>query len=1278
MTQLKLNRHLKIVALTLLTFAIASTAVAVDGWELIKSNDFVAAKRTFENQLEQNKKHVESLIGLIFLAEVAEDDDSYEKYIDDLIEANWDEHHYLLFNHLLDKAPPEVLRQNLSYRAKAKATFGLADSLFYNRQKKHANKVLRSFVGDYNWSIIGPFKNTAGSGHIIPHTIEKEPFNTEKAYLNHRKHPLKWLTRKLRNPNGMVQFSNYLPNSQSGVYYANTFLNVPTTQTLQFRIVRTTPMKIWLDDALIFDNEHNISSIWDAEIVELNLAAGQHRLLVKCSDLPLDRTRGNLSLNYYENNSRHTRKKTSKYYKNNHRRSSNAQFTIRITNTIGQHIQNITSDFTGTYTPHTYETKFFEKQVIQHFKQIVEKTPNVWANYYLLCKAYLKFDGYSESGEQHFLQIYQQHQEAVYFKFLMAKFYAANGKGERAEKLITGLDEQKIPIFKIVFKEFQKLDEEEDEKEYVAMLDKLQKISPTNWDIIRGYIQYYGKKGMLEEKRNFIKKFVAKYPKYEEQLEPYLKDESYKPSSYKPTTDKEREKAAKKALKKLKSTYAASYYQTVIRYYKNQEKEKINKVIKYYDLMIEMEPYKMNLREEKAEYLFEKERYDDALAVLHEVTKITPYDSDIYETIGDIYHEKKDKQKALKYYKLFKQFNTGSSWYSRGVDEKIEKIEEKEQFNKLFDTPTFETALEDEAWKTYYKDEESVILLYTIEGELSEDNTLELDQKVLIKVQSEAGVKYWTEADFGMFGRLNYVRVIKPDGKELTPERSGSYVVFKNLEAGDLIQLEGSYNMNMSYELDNELFFIVPLAYEAAIYRTKVELMIPKDKYLQFRCNRLACDYQKRTTKGRDILTWESYHTPKMEREEAVLDELDTYAWLMMSSLKDWSRVVEWYTNKTYRRLEANYEVKQVVDTLIKADMTEQEKVICLYNFITKAINYSFVPFLQSNFTPKVPGATCSAGIGDCKDVASLMIAMLREINIEAYYVLVKTRNFTDLEPTPSILFDHVIVGYVLDGKMQYLDLTTDFYPYYVIHEGDSDAWGLVIREGSNQIFRLPNDHLNPTKSQLDVVIDATFHLDRAADLTVSTKAKGVVGGYLKEKLHLLSDEERRKFISKYFGQSVFESLTIKDYHFNDLKAITAPLTADFKFKADKFLDKISRFYVFEIPFMKAASRKSELLPEQRYNNLDLHQIMDIYPNVQVVNITMPVGFRLSEVPSSVTMSNPFFDYEVTYKATPQGMRVYRKVNFKKRLVKKEDYQTFKALYLQMVEADNLKLAMER
>ena len=143
-----MNRIFSISLIGLLTCFLSLNLVAQNGWKDIENNDFIAAKKAFEKTLETDENNKDALYGLIFLSEIMEDDDKYEKHVTQLVKSRWDEQEFLLFGHVIDAEAPEILKQKLSNRAKAGAYFSLADSLFYHRRKKDAFKVLNDFVGD--------------------------------------------------------------------------------------------------------------------------------------------------------------------------------------------------------------------------------------------------------------------------------------------------------------------------------------------------------------------------------------------------------------------------------------------------------------------------------------------------------------------------------------------------------------------------------------------------------------------------------------------------------------------------------------------------------------------------------------------------------------------------------------------------------------------------------------------------------------------------------------------------------------------------------------------------------------------------------------------------------------------------------------------------------------------------------------------------------------------------------------------------------------------------
>ncbi len=1048
---------------------------ATDGWEAIQKNDFVTAKKSFESALKKNPKNIEALRGLLFISETAQDGYDYDKRVKQLVEADWNEATYRLFDHIYKGKMEDILQQDFSQIAKVKAMMYVADSLLENRKKKKALKVWRNTVADYNWSVIGPFKNVAGSGHINEHPIEMDDYSVDKIYTNESKLDLKWLNYQLRSPKGLVQINDILPKSRDGVYYANTFIKVPTDRTLQLRLTRKDPIKIWVDGDLVFDHNNPSTFEWDEEIIQFKIKGGTHRILVKLSpynDIFSNR-RGGFSLYFNDGNAPFL----STGYENYGKRK-NLVFALRLTDEKGNHLESITSDYKGYISKEKYTPQVFSKHTINYFKKLVNENPNNWSNYYLLTKAFIKHQAYLE-GEEFFVNLLKEKKslkKSVYFNFLLAKFYGNTDKSDRAEAILSDLNKSKTPLFELLFQEFQKLDADKDESKYLVGLKELHQVSPSNWSIINKFISYYDNKGQRDEKRAFIQSVLDRYPSYSETLGKYLEDDSYKPSSYKPTTDKEREQDAKDARKRIKSKFLTYDYQTLIRFYKNNDKT--DKVLDLYDDLIKMLPYRTDYLEKKANYLFEKDQLDAALKTLNKITPYEPYNTSVLETIGDIYVEKKNEKTALSFYekaeKISRATSSGRSYNGVGLEKKINRIkgDEKNEVEDLFKEVTFESILNDKKWVEKYSDEESVILMYNVNMELKDNDNFDVETRMMIKILNEAGAKFWTETNFNFVGQVNSAKVIKPDGREITPEMNYSYAVIKNLAPGDVIQVEGSFEYNMSTEINNESFMLSGLSYEAPIYYQKLEIITKADKELNIACNRMDCESFKtrieKKEKSYKIRTLERQYVPKMEQEAAVLDKLDAVSWIMVGTMQDWTKVTQWYLNKTYRKLELTYEIKNAVDTIVNDKMTDEEKIIAVYNFITKDIKYSYVSFLQSNFIPKSPASTLSAGIGDCKDVSSLSIAILRYVGIEAYYVLVKTRDFTNLEPIPSILFDHVITGYMLDGKMHYMDLTTDYYPHYVVHEGDSDAWALLVKKGSKEAFRLPDDYLNNKKERIN------------------------------------------------------------------------------------------------------------------------------------------------------------------------------------------------------------------
>ncbi|MFZ9886549.1 MAG: DUF3857 domain-containing protein [Myxococcota bacterium] len=100
------------------------------------------------------------------------------------------------------------------------------------------------------------------------------------------------------------------------------------------------------------------------------------------------------------------------------------------------------------------------------------------------------------------------------------------------------------------------------------------------------------------------------------------------------------------------------------------------------------------------------------------------------------------------------------------------------------------------------------------------------------------------------------------------------------------------------------------------------------------------------------------------------------------------------------------------------------------------------------------------AGLGDAKDQASLGLAMLREMGLDAFPVLVSRRgshNVVPDLPTPAP-FNHVILAVPAGGSYQYLDPSTPALPLGRLPGALQGQRGLLLRGERAEFIDLPVD----------------------------------------------------------------------------------------------------------------------------------------------------------------------------------------------------------------------------
>lgn len=1231
---------------------------AQSGFDAIKNNDFFEAKKLFKASLEKDSINFDGLTGMIILSEIAQEYIEFDKYMNTLLRNHKDPYTFALFNFLYDGDYKSIEKQN--YPDWVTVKYKIDEAIDWGGKNRDRDKLWAKYnaiMPKVNWSMIGPFKNINGSGFVIPHDIEKDKYNQAKVYVNHDGVKLSWVNPLYSAATGRIVFTQHLPNGGWGndaVYYANTFVTSDVDKAIQMQIGRSAAIKIWVNDKLVFENNHTVPFFYDLETVELNLKKGVNRILVK--NATQKNTEENSGTLYFwdGNNYEHD------------------MLAIRFTDQNGKPLENLSSSFSSDLYNKEMTATSTSHSLVNHFKEQSSKNNNLWFDYCLL-KSFLS-ENYSKQGEEFFYYKYKANKPIVFYSYLFAKMCQFNGKTEKVYELLSKVDVNKTPFFGLEFEKLQDINLDTEPEKYFLALQNLSKISSSNLSLLNSYIDYYNKTGKQVEKDTFINQSIRKYPKYKADLETSLSNYKEKEERFGPA---EELKSQKKSIKALKTGSQEYDINNAIDYYKDRKKK--DKVLALYKDKIYFTPHISTNYNEFASYLKEIEKYDDAESVLKTSLQINPYQSGVYESLGDIAKLQGDIDKALVYYRKGNSLGTGSGifGYASGIKEKIEQIVGSENYKKIFTTPSFNETLNNPDWELVAENEDAIVLRYTKDCVLDTNNLVNIYQSLMIKILKESGIEKYNEFDMSFMGNITSAKIIKANGTESTPEKSGSYVVIKNLEAGDIIQVEGHADIEAetifgkNFNHQHFIFFPNPVFY------SKFDFAVPKGEFLGYKTHKMDKEPVKFTDSfNYDHYVWQNNNLQKIQEESAFPDYYDLYRSISISTIKNWEPVNDWYEQTTYQKTDLTYEVKEILDTLIKPGMTNVEMVQKIYNYITTKIRYSYVAFLNTRFVPKWPGNTVSAGIGDCKDVATLMITMLKAQGIESYYTLVKTNHYNRLETVPSMSFDHVIVCYIIDGKKQYCDLTTNFYPLYVLPEMDNDATGLLIKPGEKETFHLPDDLIDPTKTGAKYSIDAELLADRDMKLSVKAEYTGTAGGNLREQIFRTPKNKYNDFTSSYFGQDVFENSIYDKVDFSNLDDFSNPLKVEYSLTGKGFADKVSGLYIIRMPYLEAIRKNQAIIENNRTNRVDLEKVLNVYPSEQIINLKIPAGYKLAETPQNITHNSVFSSYSVQFKPTTSGLQIIKKQSFLKTIIEIDDFELFKADYLKLLDLDKFKIAL--
>jgi hypothetical protein len=430
------------------------------------------------------------------------------------------------------------------------------------------------------------------------------------------------------------------------------------------------------------------------------------------------------------------------------------------------------------------------------------------------------------------------------------------------------------------------------------------------------------------------------------------------------------------------------------------------------------------------------------------------------------------------------------------------------------------------------------------------------------------------------------------------------------------------------------------------------------------------------------LYQWIATTQTPIKYEPYMSTYVDVAPTLTFSSVPDWKFISDWYKDLTTNKFNSDFVLKTTVGEILKGNenKTALEKAKLFYEYILKNISYSDVPFMHSNFIPQKASRTITTHLGDCKDVATLFVALCRESGIEANLVLVSTRdNGRNNLLLPSNRFNHCIAQLKVDNKTYYLELTDTYLPFEALPLVDVGAKILPIPYKDEQlqheiiILDSPLREKNKIRRSMKLTLNNN-------DLVIAGKAirYGDMASYMRHGYLDIGYEEQMKQFNQAVAADYTVPVKVSDLTFENLDNLADSVVYTYNMEVKGVVQEVAGMKIFQLPWSDKLSSLSEMSMETRLYPLEMWWYIGDDGKEEQIEVALPKGMQWAEQMKDVDLKCANATYRLTFDTgTPGVLKAVRRMQMTTDIATPEEYAAFRNFLQAVSESDNKQYAIK-
>jgi transglutaminase-like putative cysteine protease len=429
------------------------------------------------------------------------------------------------------------------------------------------------------------------------------------------------------------------------------------------------------------------------------------------------------------------------------------------------------------------------------------------------------------------------------------------------------------------------------------------------------------------------------------------------------------------------------------------------------------------------------------------------------------------------------------------------------------------------------------------------------------------------------------------------------------------------------------------------VLRSRLIVDVPSDLKLRIKESNLDFKRVTTTSGGHTVHTWARQDIPRIESEPYAADSNSIYQYVSVSSPMEWNYIASWYADHARNRYQLTPALEDTVARLVAGAPTRVDSIRRIHRWVAQDIRYVSIALGMGGYQPRTPEEVLRTGYGDCKDKATLFVAALRYMGMDAWPVLLNAFGGVERSLPSLSQLNHAIAAVRVDGGYHFTDLTSSLTPYGELPPGEEGEFGLVVLgEDASEVVTLPQSAVEDNKTEYQLT--GTLGDDGLVTAWFQEKHTGAMQYDLRGMLENPMDSASRETFAKALARGFFPDAGADSLTVTNGKDLSVAPSVRVKIVNGRGLRSAGGLNILELPFgnMGALGNVATALSERpaRRFPIDATLVTGDDLLVQEYRLELPVGWK-ARLPKNVSATGPFGNYSVNYAQEGREFRFTRR-----------------------------------